>query len=127
MIGAEKNFLGNIHYEDTQPRYVPNIDLSQFGNNEDRGTTFGPIRSQNVNIQQIQSKQVTQRETYNTEKPIGFKDNIYKKSAIDDLKTDRNVEEGAGQIASQPYNQPLPVKPFVRPPVGLSDDTYVII
>lgn len=77
--------------EDTQPRYVPNIDLSQFDNNYHRGTTFGPIRNQNYNIQHIQSKQGTQRDTYNTEKPIGFRDNIYKKSAIDDLKTDRNA------------------------------------
>lgn len=105
---------------------MPNIDFSQIESNHDRATTFGPIRNQNYNIPQIQSKQGTQRETYNTEKPVGFRDNIYKKSAIDDLKTDRNAEEAAAQQNVQQAASQMS-RPFNRPPAGLSDDTYVII
>lgn len=82
---------------------VPAIDLSNFADpHHDRGTTFGPIRNQNYDVQKIQSRQLTRREAPN-ERPTATaaRENIYKKSAIDDLKTDRNLEEPLPNLPAQ--------------------------
>lgn len=92
-----------LQQSDNEKHSVPAIDLSNFADAQhDRGTTFGPIRNQSYDVQKIQSRQLTRREAAN-ERPTGTaaRENIYKKSAIDDLKTDRNLEEPLPNLPAQ--------------------------
>lgn len=122
VVGAEKKILNMFQQEHEYERQsVPNIDLSHFGDAyQDRGTTFGPIRNNNFEVQKIQSRQVTRREAVNNEKPTATRDNIYKKSAIDDLKTDRNLEEPAS-------NLPAEIRQIAQQNRHLNDETEKMI
>ena len=125
MYGEEKEIYHKMKMVSADSNYhIPNLNLNSQA--DDRATTFGPSPhpfNTNKPRSQIPSQQATQRSVTPTPNP---KENIYKKSAIDDLKTERNNEQEEDYTTSPRVHQYYQATPM-GDTVPIGDDYMVMI